>query len=143
MHIEIQSTDAKLSGEQSVALAQRVRTAFSGLARQIVRIVVRVDAEGKVERCGYLEKSASQALSDSVCSAVMKTADLGKPPYGMSQDVYLTFWQGGMADQGGGVGLLGLRGGAAQQGQERQQRFLVHGVLDEWLNKPPHARKRY
>ena len=42
MHIEIQSTDAKLSGEQSVALAQRVRTAFSGLARQIVRIVVRV-----------------------------------------------------------------------------------------------------
>ena len=42
MHIEIQSTDAKLSGEQSFALAQRVRTAFSGLARQIVRIVVRV-----------------------------------------------------------------------------------------------------
>ena len=49
-----------------------------------VRIVVRVDAEGKVERCGYIEKSASQALNDSVCSAVMKTADLGKPPYGMS-----------------------------------------------------------
>ena len=45
-----------------------------------VRIVVRVDAEGKVERCGYLEKSASQALNDSVCGAVMKTADLGKPP---------------------------------------------------------------
>ena len=42
-----------------------------------VRIVVRVDAEGKVERCGYLEKSASQALNDSVCGAVMKTADLG------------------------------------------------------------------
>ena len=39
-----------------------------------VRIVVRVDAEGKVERCGYLEKSASQALNDSVCGAVMKTA---------------------------------------------------------------------
>ena len=52
-----------------------------------VRIVVRVDAEGKVERCGYLEKSASQALNDSVCGAVMKTADLGKPPYGMSQDL--------------------------------------------------------
>lgn len=66
-----------------------------------VRIVVRVDAEGKVERCGYLEKSASQALNDSVCSAVMKTADLGKPPYGMSQDVYLTFWQGNMADLSG------------------------------------------
>ena len=31
----------------------------------------------------------------------MKTADLGKPPYGMSQDVYLTFWQGGMADLSG------------------------------------------
>ena len=66
-----------------------------------VRIVVRVDAEGKVERCGYVEKSASQALNDSVCSAVMKTADLGKPPYGMSQDVYLTFWQGNMADLSG------------------------------------------
>ena len=66
-----------------------------------VRIVVRVDAEGKVERCGYLEKSASQALNDSVCGAVMKTADLGKPPYGMSQDVYLTFWQGNMADLSG------------------------------------------
>ena len=66
-----------------------------------VRIVVRVDAEGKVERCGYLEKSASQALNDSVCSAVMKTADLGKPPYGMSQDVYLTFWQGTTADLSG------------------------------------------
>lgn len=66
-----------------------------------VRIVVRVDAEGKAERCGYLEKSASQALNDSVCDAVMKTADLGKPPYGMSQDVYLTFWQGNMADLSG------------------------------------------
>ncbi len=66
-----------------------------------VRIVVRVDAEGKAERCGYLEKSASQALNDSVCGAVMKTADLGKPPYGMSQDVYLTFWQGNMADLSG------------------------------------------
>ena len=31
----------------------------------------------------------------------MKTADLGKPPYGMSQDVYLTFWQGNMADLSG------------------------------------------
>ena len=36
-----------------------------------VRIVVRVDAEGKVERCGYLEKSASQALNDSVCGAAL------------------------------------------------------------------------
>ena len=47
-----------------------------------VRVVVRVDADGKVERCGYLEKSSSKALDDSVCAAVMKTAHLGRPPYG-------------------------------------------------------------
>lgn len=66
-----------------------------------VRIVVRVDEQGKVERCGYIEKSASQALNDSVCAAVMKTGDLGRPPYSMGQDVYLTFWQGNMADLSG------------------------------------------
>ena len=89
------------NGYAGEAMAKILANWAAPADRGKVRIVVRVDAEGKVERCGYLEKSASQALNDSVCSAVMKTADLGKPPYGMSQDVYLTFWQGGMADLSG------------------------------------------
>lgn len=89
------------NGYAGEAMAKILANWAAPADRGKVRIVVRVDAEGKVERCGYIEKSASQALNDSVCSAVMKTADLGKPPYGMSQDVYLTFWQGGMADLSG------------------------------------------
>ena len=107
------------NGYAGEAMAKILANWAAPADRGKVRIVVRVDAEGKVERCGYLEKSASQALNDSVCSAVMKTADLGKPPYGMSQDVYLTFWQGGMADR-----PQGLRGRRACRccragGQER------------------------
>ena len=62
------------NGYAGEAMAKILANWAAPADRGKVRIVVRVDAEGKVERCGYLEKSASQALNDSVCSAVMKTA---------------------------------------------------------------------